>query len=415
MKAETQFRLRTVIIGGGISSLGIPIAADRHQQLTPLLENGLVIINPTYQLGLGGLNNVRINSNSGGNDFPEHVASDGVYQDVMQNQHTRRLQSRGNDPVPLPWVVAFTKDLGKTTGAVLESHPNEHTGVKQAKVEKVIFDRKAQTYKAFSHEGFISEGENLVFATGGKETLHNELNEYANKVIFSGTILQGDLTKTELLLKQNPKAPITIIGASHSAFAMLKELVTYTDAKDRSIVMIYNYNPPTAYFKNLEEYDAFIREAQEKKAQFYPAIRSVDPQNNSINRFEGVRNEAKDLLKRIVLGEFPNITFQKVTEGLSTLPLLKQSAFIGQATGLASERIPIYDTLGQEIGPYTYNGQVLVDDQGRLLDHQKQVLHQGYGIGIGYSLRRGSIALDGVNFYYGQIGDLVLSQLLPER
>lgn len=398
---EREFRtVQTQVIGAGSAGLAIAVAADRLLGKTAF-EQGIGFTEASPVMGSGNLAGIRHNSNSPALEFADGILRDGLFAPVFDAEYAMLLKEYGDKPLPL-WIVGgFLGLLGQRLQEITAAY-NASFSLTNTPITHIVFEsNQSTTYTSYAGEHPIAHSQNLVLATGAREVLHPDLAAYKEKVVFSADVAKNP----ENAIMQAEGGPLVILGGSHSAFAVGNLL--HSISPDTKIVIAHR-NPVKNFYNTREEAD---------RAGYRYTSADTCPIKESVYRFGGIRNDAKEFYGEIREGRVTNVTLHQQTDGFP-YHLLDQASLITQALGYTVNMVPIFDIHGRMIGPKVENRTVAVDQLARISQNDGTLLPNAYAIGLGHGLRpNASIGgepsyngtVDGVNVSYA-VGQIIVKQ-----
>lgn len=412
----------TQIIGTGPAGLGIAVAADRVGALSTLLSRGVAFIdkNSPEQIGGGQFRNLGIRSNSPGGDYLESINPKGVFGNLLATEAGQKLAEQRTELVPLTLVAEFLETLGKRLREVVSDFP-ESDVLPSTEISGIeYFPNHADRFVSGTvaeQRRFVSK--NIVLATGGRET-PIDLGSGNEKLFLASDLLHDQISDALRARMARFSCPnIVILGGAHSAFSAawkIRQDFIATDFPHASVTIVHRH--PVRLFYNTPE------EAAADAYAFDPA-QDVCLTTNRVNRFSGIRGDAKKLARAVTRGEVPEVRLLACIEEnrAAVTHHLATAAVIIQATGYVAASVPLLNEAGEVIGPRAKgNGQLDVTPTCGIFDTNGNCVPRAYAVGLGHgitpdpsiggepSFKHG--VLDAVNLYHGKIGELILEQLL---
>ena len=406
----------TVIIGGGPAGLGPLVAADQLGELNKWVNHrrGICVIDggEAANFGSGALGNYAINSNSPPRDFLENLRVDGELRGVLQSNIGRRIverDERREAVLPLREVGDLQREIGSTLFEILDgsevSDVRFNTRVKCVRLLDdgfVIFDREDQE---------LARSKKLLLATGGRQELLDIYGGNSDKVVLSGAVIEEGDELVRALDVLAAGREIVILGGSHSAFSVVWKLLEFAERQEIAIgdgaVKVISRETPRLFYENSRAADAddyaFDREWD------------VCEETDRVNRFGGVRGDAKELYRRISSGNERRVVLSDKVGGA-----FNRAGLIVQATGYRANAVPLYKPNGELVGPYINDyGRVEVNNSCRIFTENGDVLPNAWAVGLAHGVNAGIFGgeksfrgvLDAVNLYQGAVGTIVYNQL----
>lgn len=385
-------------VGLGPAGSGVFVAADRLGNLPELLDLGVAVINEGSP-GAGSLGEVQIRSNSPCGDFVEFLRQDGQLADVLSSPAAQNLLEgfAPSESAPLPVVGAYLHALGHMTTNIIEAHPAG--AVLPGRVSHLDLDR--DVFVSYDGKGDpFAVSKNVVQATGAEELLDPRLEQYRHKVVLSRAVLTEEANaEIQALLARSPHPFIVVDGASHSGFsAALKLAEQLADSTDFHIDILARQE--IKVFFNSEE--AAVNSAYRYRGG------DVCKKTGRVNRFSGLRGDAKQLFLDIVSGRERRIQIVPHNGSFDENRTLERADLIIQALGYKPRLIPVYR-----------NGELLKSPASGV-PRVKGLYTIGHGfsapadkyLGGGKNEKR---PVDGVNIYQGPAGEKIVRALLSQK
>ncbi len=392
-------------VGFGPAALGLPVAADRHGALHPLLDAGVAFLDDgrgEYP-GPGERLNFVCDSNSPAEDFLAGIRPGGALCETLESRQGLVLQEFGSAPVPLCHVAGF---LHVVRGVVQQLSA-------RAKGSDVSFGRRVASLRLHK-DGTVSSEDNCrrtiarsahaLLATGAEEVLHPWLaRRDASRTMVSGQVLGGTRLHDLQDVVRTSRDPFWILGSSHSSFAVAALLVDrFGDLLDSGRIVVMSRNPVPVYYPSARAADVGGHARD---------LREIDPETGEVNRFTGIRSRARALYFDILSGRERRVAVRPATpEVLQAAP---DEAVVIQATGYDWRQVPVLDSAGKEIPLKIVDRQLVVDCTGSVLTTTDEALPSLSALGHGVS-RRGvprKGAHTAVNVFHGRDADQVVSKL----
>lgn len=327
----------------------------------------IVAIDPSPEVGSGGLTGFTIFSNSPGNDFT--VRFEDTYPKVLKFDEARPLAG-----VKKPVNIAqdATPFLKRAAYAILsedEVHfvPEKVSGIRYTDIGYIVTSET---------ERFCAP--RLFVAIGGQEFTLPELADRGDKVFSSRDLLNGS-REAELrkMIANHPE--VSVVGNSHGAISSADELLKL----DPSVKVRIHVNSPTKpYFVSRQEANEFDYVMEKGRD-------TICPDTGQINRYDGVRGPARKFYLEVRNGQHADrICYDKSG---SELELIHPDAPIVQATGYTARKLPIYNEDGS---PMDFSERTTAGGFSRIYGPDNRPLPGGFGLGIGRSKH------DGTNVYH---------------
>ncbi len=380
------------VIGFGAAALGFPIAAERLGVLDAWLGAGAVFIDREGDVGRLARERLAftINSNSLGGDFVNAIPISGIFADLGGTTSFRRLVESWRLPVPLWWVTELFSEVQARIVKELDRYPRcrLETGRNVACVQ---LDRR-ETFTSYDQHGAaIASSRSIVFANGADERSVN--TGPTALTLLAGQLLKRDWGDLPQLVAAG--APIQIVGGSHSGFSAA---VLLRDA----FAGVLKPGQITVVCRRVKLYYESMHAAALDRYAFRPE--ELDPETFQLNRFDGLRGEAKVLHGAIASGQEA-----RVRVCAAAPPVVDPKRVVVLATGYETRRIPLIDADGRDVQVSSVDGKVDVNDCGQLLDTRGRGVPNTFGIGIGYapSNRVGAREVS-IGLFHGKAAERIL-------
>jgi len=398
---------KTVVVGNGPASIGIFVAAARIGRLQELLDGGVAVIGNTETIGSGKLGKYKINSNSPGGDFlePFNEAQDSAFDDVLHTKEAEELKSSAERSLPLVAIGKFIDRIGERVQHLLESN-RQCRFYENEKVDYV--DDLGRSFLAY-FEGFPGavSGRSLVLATGGNARSSDCQNWDADEALINPEECFPDIETDDTY---------EIIGGSHSAFSIAHTLLQQSDSVRRQIQIQILHRSPIRLFYDL---------TKEQPPDWYKFDKQNDvcPATKRLHRFGGLRGDSRELYLRICNRTESRVKLNHVPAGIRDCDRDNEFASFCDATGYTTNLVTFHDYNNEEIPlDISSDGQVNVNEHGQIQAENEELIPRLYGIGLGYGIRPNGIGepsfrgrLDGVNVYWGPVGESIVRSILDRR
>ena len=396
MSNTPQVDYETAIVGSGPAAIGPFVAAARDGRIEQLLHKGVVVFGAQDSISSGSLGKYQINSNSPGGDFlePFDDAKDDTFATELTSAEATELRNHAGDILPLPIIGKFIDVIG---ARIQEKLSRKGRFAPNTSVNEITWNSTHH----HSHVEDITAG-NVVLATGGKPKFHEHLS--------ADNVLQADL---DALGIQN-NTSIEIIGSSHSAFSAADRLLKHADTKGVHIRIVIRHKSPIRLFYDLQKESA-------PDWYNYDAQNDVCPATKRVHRFGGLRGDARALYLRIQSQEEKRVSLIGIDDQCVQSP----HHLIIDARGYEPNGINILEesedthTKPLELQRGSDN-QFEVGPLSQILS-QQGVVRGLFGIGLGYGIRPNgsgepsfSGRLDGVNVYWGPVGERIVTSILDK-
>lgn len=337
----------TVVIGNGPASIGIPLEAmGDNERYSKLQEKGFLIVgkNPEEndpeisdemmeELG-GGNIGYNINSNSPGKDFLDHLPSQ-ILARIQDEAVVQKIRDEYNDQI-LPLTLVY--ELENLIGNALIAEYSEKLYISEWVQE--IHENQDGDFVLKDKDGQdISIAAQIVFANGAHQEFLSELSDHEYKTTLSDEFLKENNNAVSQYIESvegNPKI-ITIVGGAHSAFSAADNLLKNCPQDCDLQINIIHSNPVKVFYESAEA-------ANEVGYEFNS---DIDIDEGKVNRFNGIRGDAKALYENFMSRDESRISLIQSPENREEI--YQDSGKIIQATGYVANKIPLYDSSGEEV------------------------------------------------------------------
>ncbi|WP_020405422.1 hypothetical protein [Hahella ganghwensis] len=397
-------KVKLQILGFGPAAVGIFVATDRLGVLGTLLEQGVYIYEKHADVNEWNSLEYKIPSNSPIGDFLCGIRKDGVFAEVMQSPRIRQWLERRDDSICLTAISGFLKELMLCVVKAVEKSPTS----------RIFWSSPVSELYMHETEGFgiAREGEtlmtsdSLVLATGARNRDMPELIPNAFGTISSDSVLrcrEDDRIRAVI----HSGCPIVIFGGSHSGFssagyllsefgAQLSEQQIHVVSKDKVVQM---YSPEEVVGTELSQGDV------------------VNPMTREINKFHGLRRDARALYRSVLEGDERRIKLYELEN--DDVPVADRLALNGSGTPLVinatgyEPRIPkLFDLKSKEICLDRTSSNICKDPfSGELLCGGKAI-PKLYATGLGFADNGVDGAQVGINFFHNQTAQRIVENLM---
>ncbi|GEM_PF-5842158 len=412
MSVETDASVfDTVIIGDGPAALGcLQNMVQQRRDDPDFLSQKVAII------GDGGhsLRYHRVRANSPYEDFITCLDAEVLdrVDQVIQwpTPPSQILKQSEKDNLPL--LTEINELVEATRKALIDLTQEIKLGTHiKARVNTISLVEGNGIEVDFGNGGKTLQAHTGIIATGGQQKLDDRLAHNAS--VAEKVFLSEDLQRTYHLsnIKSTrgktldacleEEASIGIIGGSHSAFSSANYLL---DIGKENIKIFYRRIK--VFFKDREEYEQWVAQVPDDWAHLFDYNENTDVDEGKINRWGGIRGEAKDLLLKILTGQEPKVTLQKTENGFRD-PHVKKCNAIIQSDGYSPSPIPIYGY--QKVS----ESQAIDNDTLQLIDNHGQRFPNLWGTGI----RRSQLSAnkqrsrEGINIFFQEHAPLIIDQI----
>jgi|GEM_PF-3304816 len=401
------------VLGFGIAGLGLAVAADRMGLLSKLLRSGLIFMD---KRAISDFNSLRfdIDSNSPANDFLSGVSDKGIFADVLTSAEGDRLRDRATKILPLSYVADFFRAMALRLQQEISLYPrSEFISGRELATLKILSGNKLLSLDGADRPIAVSRA--AILALGAKEVPKKSIVDvakaYRAHFMCSENILRGQqsafINKT---LSSGRK--IAVVGGSHSAFSVVEYLLRRfgQNISDAQILLVRR-SPIKVFHSCVTDFE---RDTCGDEGCL------VDPETGEVNRFSGLRGEAKatylsvwkTLEKRVKITDFSS--FRLASSRLSD----SQIGMVVQATGYAHNFPVIKDGDGTLCPDVRHQAVALSEDHSLVADNRTRGVKQIYGLGLGCFSPGQAPFCDtgevpvGVNIYHQQHASIVLNHII---
>ncbi|MDH5729542.1 MAG: hypothetical protein OEZ58_11165 [Gammaproteobacteria bacterium] len=385
------------LIGFGPAALGIFVTADRMGAIDELIRRGIVIHERLDSIEQWDCINYRIRSNSPLKDFLQGIRPDGIFKQCISSSF-KNLTEQENETIYLNDISEFLK---KMVRVVIEK-------INQSNISNVVWSSQVDHisiengFSVFNDDQRELNSKHLLLACGSsnKPLLPEHVSrKYPTKVIPSDSVLRGnsDHILADWLGKDQP---IIILGGAHSAFSTVCYLLEHF-----------------SYLSNSQKLHLVSRrEVLEWEISEHGGKTNSD-NKVILNRFSGLRGDAKDMFQKIKNGKEKRVKLNIGTKMEVLLDRLfdKSSSFqplVINATGYQS-RVPwLVGKNNVKFKPDMFNGNIAKLRETQELTYQGEPIPKLYGLGLGYSDVGKDGTEVGINLYHGRAAENILNNVL---
>jgi hypothetical protein len=384
--------------------MGLVVAADRMRALGPLLDNGLMFLERAPDRSAAARRRFpwRILSNSPGREFLESIRADGAFSEVLASHAAVRIAARPHWPVWLPDVAEVLNQVGDTLEQLCAGHAAS-TVLYGAEVESVTVEADGTFTAHGTGATPLLNSRYLVVATGADERVAEAagLAPPGAVVVPSGAILAGDLGPVAAAIDAGRR--VVIVGSSHSAFGVAHVLLRDLGPRTANGQLIIGHRGAVPLF--------FTSAAEARHEGIDPQLDEICPDTGAVNRFNGLRAQAKDLYRHVRDGVERRV---RIVHAQEVEPDWAVSDPLLVAAAGYSPR-PVRLRFMRPSGP-TFTSIELgtcVDDRCRLVTESGRTVPGAYGIGIGYPRMDSSgCGKVGINRFHGPDGADIVRAVL---
>lgn len=397
-------KVKLQILGFGPAAVGIFVAADRLGVLDILLEQGVCIHEKHAGVNEWNSLDYKILSNSPIGDFLCGIRSDGVFAEVMQSPSIQKWLDRREESICLTEVSGFLKQLMLCVVKSIQTSPTSNIFWSSPVSE--LYMHETEGFGIARDGELLITSDSLVLATGAKNRDMPDMIPNAFGTISSDSVLrcrEDDRIRAVI----HSGCPIVIFGGSHSGFSsagyllsefgpQLSEQQIHVISKDKVVQM---YSPEESLGRTLTERDV------------------VNPITREINKFNGLRRDARALYRSVVCGEERRIKLYELEN--DDTPVTDHLGLNGSGTPLVinatgyEPRVPkLLDLKSNEICLDRTSSNVCKDPgSGELLCRGK-VIPKLYATGLGFADNGVDGAQVGINFFHNQTAQRIVENLM---
>lgn len=401
-------KIHVQIIGAGPAALGIFVAADRVHVLDKLLTSGMLIHESAKGLqdfSDKGLS-YHINSNSFGSEFICGIRENGMLSSVLKEKSAQELGSFQHSPVPLKVASALMDDLRTRTSELMEDYP----------LSQIKFGQYVKTIKVMNDGGFETfndEGKLLgcskfcILAAGAEQhSMHSTF-------LTAEDVLRGNHTSTlSSIMTESENKKIVIIGGAHSAFSVANYLIEkFGKSLNEYQVIIAHRDDIRAYYKSEE--DAL------KNGYHFDSIMDTCPTSGQVNRFSGLRHQAKKLYLDIKSSYEKRIRLHKCDGDIENIIKQFNHATFIQATGFKARRVDLINEGMKPIDITLNNDNIVVTRNAEVVSSSGIPITGLFAIGLGHGrntpgvgeprFKKGAV---GINIFHGEDAETIVMKLV---
>ena len=386
-----------VIIGGGPAGIATLLAAHYSGDLKALLEDGVLIVEKTSDVGSGSIGSYGINSDSSGATFVDCLRS-AIPTDLTRLYDTplaKQLLAKGDGAVPLSDVGAFLRTVGSVLGEMISASGGEIL----TKHEALEIKRKDDIWLVEvvdpSGRTRIIKARNVVLATGAEQPVARLDEETVSGISLSescrGRLVQSDevlksgglrMIADRLSRSHDPR--VVVVGGSTSAAAVCRALLHDLPELQFSkggVTLLHN-RPLRLYYPSIS--------AAREDAYADFTLQDLCPISGKLYRFAGFRLDSRELVMQLlgIGGRAPEPRLTSILLDQSSQAtarrLLADADLVVPALGYRPNALRVSDSCGVPIKLFasTGNRRPLVDLRCRVLDDGGEPLPNLFGIGL---------------------------------
>ena len=387
------------IIGFGPAALGLFVAADREHRLFEFLDSGIQIHERTPSLHHWRSLKYYIPSNSPAGEFLMGIREDGIFSDLLESEAGKYLSYNAYRTVCLSKVSEFLKLMMYRVERIIDEHPNCHLHWSSYVSTLQVDDN----FICNAPNGKRIVSRHLVVSTGSKQR-QLEQTSISNLPTYSSEALQRGIIDEDIIeYLKNGYTPI-IVGGSHSGFSTAGFML------DRFGKYFSDTNPFYLYSRSPIKQMLTRREAQHIPISDND---KVDPETGDVNKFSGIRHNARDLYRRVVQGNEKRLVI-KISDNINSHNVLRPIIISAIGYRPTPPRIINAENKPISIDLLPSGSSVAKDPITQELQHQGKNLNNAFGMGIGYSDMGSDGEQVGVNFFHGDTATTLVTRLLRE-
>ena len=278
--------MSTVLVGGGPAAAGLLAAAARTDALDALLDDGLTVISAgsPEQFGSGRLGGYLVRSDTRAAVFAETVAP------LIGRGRAAAglLEGLGRDePVPLAVAAGVLAEAGRHLLGRLQAHPGAIVRT-TTQVAAVGIGPDSVTVRTVGQPPLRAS--RVIFAVGGRPRLPPGRLAGRRLLLHSDQVLRPDGYRRVLARLTSVPPRVTIIGGSHSAFAVAGLLLRAPVRWSPRAITVAHRSPVRVTYPD-------------RAAAWADGVRAeadqVCPATGVVHRFGGLRADAADLYRRV--------------------------------------------------------------------------------------------------------------------
>ncbi len=383
-----------VILGGGPAGTGPLVWAAQHGKLGWLLERGVAIVERGAELG-GTLDGYVINADLPGTSFLECLdtaAARAAFAPVLRAEATRELARMRQLYPPLQLVAEFERALGRALAPLVAAERGCRVIANTVAQAMRLHRDGSATVRLQSGETLAAR--TVLFGLGGRQDFADHrareilpgvrlADQPHEKILPSDRLLTpAGIADAQRILAAAKRRKVVIIGGSHSAFSSAWVLLNAApriefEAGD---IAILHRRPQRIFYGT---------EADARSDGFVFTARDVCPLTGRVHRMGGLRNDGRELWRRIACrpGTAPEprarlVPLAGMTEaGLRRL--LDEAGLVVPAFGYRFNTLPVLDETGWRVPLAADAGLAAVDRESRLLRADGAALPGVFGAGLG--------------------------------
>lgn len=392
----------TQVIGFGVASLGIPIAADRLGCLHDLMTGGLVFVEKNSSLDSWTSLAYHIEGNSSSDDFVSGFSQNGIFASSFLSIQAHRLMRYAPQSVPLTIVAKFFQRVAQDYFDFTQNY--SRSGVLfDREVSRLTFQADGKVISYDDQDRPLVRSNYVVLAMGAEEPSCTwsdiGLGSDDETCQPSENILRGECD-SQLEQAVAFGKLIVIAGGSHSGFSVARYLLEkFGQQIMAGQVVIRTRNKIKYHYDTLES-------AKQENPDMSEQI--VDPETGQVNRTTGLRGQARELARRILDGGENRVFVQFGSGGYQG----DRKKLVIYAAGYSPRKINITDAAGAVVNLRYLNSNASLSPEGNVIEEGGQVLLNIFALGLGYAKSSVQGPLIGVNFFHAAAKEIVQNGLV---
>lgn len=397
-------RIRLQIVGFGPAAVGIFVAADRLGVVNALLNHGVYIYEKHENANQWNSLDYKIPSNSPVGDFISGIRKDGIFADVMNSVAVRRWLDRPDESICLTLVSRFLKELMKCVVNAFER--NRHSKILWGSaISKLYLDEEKGFCVPYDRDSHVLS-DSLVLASGAKNREMPKVIPKTLAVVSSDSLLrrrEQDRIKAAI----GSGHPIVIFGGSHSGFSSVGYLLReFGPMLSRDQIHVVSRSRVVQMYS-----------ARECADRVLDARDFVNPLTGEINKFNGLRRDARALYRSIVSGDEWRVRLYEL-EGngnpITDCLELKRNCtpLIINATGYEPRVPQLFDSNNNEVRLTRTTSNVCKDPCSGELLSEGRAIRNLFATGLGFADSGVDGNQVGINFFHNQTAQRVVENLI---
>lgn len=351
---ESQTGCDIAFVGGGFRTTTFLASAPE------LLQTRIRVIERGSLIGPGAFADYAVTSTSVGSRFLRGVSLDTAAASTLQMPHVAAL-SRAEHPVPLDQVAGALTEIG----SMLTTALGANQVLLNTEVLSIDVSSKGQSVVLTTARGPATTARHVVIATGRRERLHPELDQWRSKVLLSNTVIrQSWREELERNMIDLAGGPVVIAGCSHSAMSALGTLLTIRQKLNlpNLEIKVLQRGPARLMYESLKY--AVAQHVPDREILARPD-RDVCPDTGIVFRDSGLRHESKDLYCALWNGDIDRVGLVRATLQDAD-PIFREAGLIVQALGYHGE-VPNINVDGHLVRSRYSPDRFKADDHGAVI------------------------------------------------